>query len=599
MDYKLAFGEMGSELRNGIENLTDKYKYSTKHRKIRMFHIFTEFIEQCYGTLTNENIERICSHFRLHVYTERGKNSISTAHSNYSSWARLMQDLIQAGYLPFCTIPKGFQSSHELLKDSTFISCLGTMNPKQWKKEMHSRDLPNLQEMDDAEYLSTFMDSQLIYRNQLLSQARSYIKDAATRFTQGQKYIKQTDPILFEAPNLLHPDLKGKGTGQHLSLFSAYLPNQEGLKNLVAFLHYRRNRLIHRDFCGANNHLYRFGGRVFLQEHLGLSSDLAAACAIVIVAETGINPESLYRLKFNPKTKTIIPHDTLDAYILNYDKPRAGGPISRLIKRASSEVNTEYCFDLIETMTSHLRDNASDKVAKNLFIHDGVQKIGQIESITSTAFKQAFQRLVIRSNNSDLINSKPNLSKLRVTGGLLAWHQSGGDPRAAARFLGNSPQVAIKNYIPRELQEFFYRKQIRQFQHLLIAVSTDRKPYQQEALNIKNVVDLNHYLTTHVENSTLYRRARSAILEKDELEGAETNLTFIISENNIAFLHASQQHYEKCTDASQVYILKKWAEIATLIFQFIRSQGTRAQQRTMAKGIEKNKNNPLTLSYNP
>lgn len=597
MNYELAFGDLGKNIEKGLEILTEKYDYRAKNRKFNTFSTFTRFVEELYGTLTQDNIERICAHFRSYIYSERGSNALVTAHSDYLAWSALMRDLIQAGYLPACSIPQGLPSNHKLLKDSTNISCLGTMNPKQWRQEMHSKDLPSLQAMDDNEYLEAFMDSQLVYRNQLLSQARSYISEAANRFADGRLYIIETSPAMFETADLLHTELKANGSGQYLSLFSGYLPSPEGLRNLVGFLHYKRNGYIRRDFPGANNHLYRFGGRVYLQEHLGLSSDLAAACAIVIVNETGINPESLYRLKFDPNTKTISPHDSLEAYFLNYDKPRAGGPINRLIKRDLSRINAEYCFHLIEMMTAYHRINTPTEIAQYLFIHDGVKQQGAIEVMSQTAFKKGFHRLVSRLNNPDLILSKPNLSKLRVTGGILAWYQSGGDPRAASRYLGNSTQVAIKNYIPKELQAFFYRKKIRQFQHLLIAVATDDKPYQQSALNITTVDELNEYLSTNVLDSELYKRAKAALQDTDEAESDKTEFTFIISENNIAFLHAAQENHKINTEQTHTRLLKEWADIATLIFQFIRTQGTRAQKRTMVKGIDQNLNNPLILEF--
>ncbi|WP_370978962.1 hypothetical protein [Agaribacterium sp. ZY112] len=597
MNYELAFGDLGKNIENGLEILTEKYEYSAKKRKINTFNTFTGFVESLYGTLTHDNIEPICAHFRSYVYSERGNNTVITAHSDYLAWAALMRDLIQVGYLPASSIPQGLPSNHKLLKDSSIISCLGTMNPKKWRQEMHSKDLPSLQAMDDNEYLEAFMDSQLIYRNQLLNQARNYISAAANRFADGRRYIQDTDPSMFESTELLHTELKANGSGQYLSLFSGYLPNQEGLRNLVGFLYYKRNGFVQRDFVGANNHLYRFGGRIVLQEHLGLSTDLAAACAIVIVNETGINPESLYRLEFNPNTKTITPHDSLEAYFLNYDKPRAGGPINRLIKRDTTTINAEYCLRLIEKMTAPLRKKAPNKVARHLFIHDGVRTEGKIEIMSHTAFKSGFRRLVSRSNSPDLILSEPNLSKLRVTGGILAWYQSGGDPRAASRFLGNSTQVSIKNYIPKELQEFFYRKKIRQFQHLLIAVATDQKPYQQSAMNITSVEKLNEYLSTNIVDSDLYKRAKATIRETDKIEKDNTEFTFIISENNIAFLHAAQENHKINTELTHTPILKEWADIATLIFQFIRIQGTRAQKRTMVKGIDKNLNNPLILEF--
>ena len=595
MNFETPFGDYGYNLHHGISLITDKYAYSTRHRKVKSFERFAHFVQDLYGTLTSSNAERIVSHFRSYTYSERGENSVVTAHSDYSAWASLMRDLVQAGYLPACAIPKGLPSNHKLIKNSTIIPCLGTMNPNQWKDELRNKDLPNLQALDDHDYLAAFISSQLEHRGELVNLARIYIQEAAHRFQQGRKYIQETCPSMFENDSLLHPASKANKSRQHLSLFSDKLPKSEGLRNLVGFLYHKRNGLLRRNFNGANNHLYRFGGRVSLQEHLGLSSNLAAACAIIIVSETGMNPESLYRLNFDPNDKMITPHDHIEAYFLKYYKARAGGPVNRLIPRSPETINTEFCFNLIEATTEDYRTLASTKIKKSLFIHDGCNQEGLISALSMTGFKSAFQRLVSMSTNNDFILSKPNLSKLRVTGGILAWYESGGDHRAASRYLGNTPEVAIKNYIPKELQEFFYRRKIRQFQHLLIAIATDRKTYQKTALNIKTTDDLESYLTSHVYESDFYKRVKNVQLEDTYLSRSNSKFTFLISESNIAFLQAARENHRRHASKNIPIEITKWSNIANIIFQYIRLKGTREQKRILAKGIEQYRVHPIQL----
>lgn len=424
----------------------------------------------------------------------------------------------------------------------------------------------------------------------------NHISIAVENFLAGRKYIQNTDPSIFDTENLFHPTFTAHGSGQALSLFSTFLPNNDGLKNLVAFLHYKKEGLIRADFPGSNNHLYRFEGRTRLQEHLGLTSTLASACAIVIVAETGINVESLYRLELNPSEDIIEDQEGFNGYLLKYNKPRAGGKKHKLVKRETSKINAEYCFDIIKDLTENYRKQASPSVAKRLFIHDGVYSLGSIESISATAFKSGFKRIASQSQDIEFVASEPNLAKLRVSCGIIAWHQSGGDPRTAANFLGNSPRVALRNYIPKELQEFLYRKQIRQFQHLLIAIATDQRPYQQAVLGIKSIVDLDQYLEEHVTNSDLYKRA--AKTETHHIDAINDNhsdkTTFVLSETNIAFLHSVNTKHKESSSYTTTPnpLLAKWATIATKIFGYIRSQGTRRQKHVMARGIELDLQNP-------
>lgn len=563
--YEQVFGKYAHNLSSAIEQITSANEYSYKRRQTETFERYVKFISENYRQVTEKQFPHICSHFRSHVYTERNGNSVVTANSDYNAWARLMRFLIQQGFLPAITIPKGLRANHPLLNDGSKISCLGSMNPRQWKTELESEDMPELQAMDDDQYLDLFMDEQLWNRNHIVKIAREYIISAAQRFKNGQEYIAEYKASLFNDLDLLHPTLKAKNSGQRLSLFSGSLPENEGLQNLVGYLYYHQNGFVTRDFAGANNHLYRFCNHTSLREHFGLSSDLAAACAIVIVNETGINAESLYRLVYDPKVRTITLHDSLNGYYFNYDKPRAGGALNRLIKRDPDEINTEYCFDLIEEMTAHFREIAPNEIKSKLFIYDGTKKQGTVEALSPTGFKSGFKRLVSTSENLDFVASQPSIAKLRVTGGLLAWHQSGGDPRAAARFLGNSTSVSIKNYIPKELQEFFYRKQIRSFQNLLISIATDAQPYQKIALGMKSAKALNRYLTNHVHDSELYKRIQN---EQAQSEEDEPEITFVLSENNIAFLDAAKKSYENATNSTILTQLKKWADFAKIVFMY-------------------------------
>tara|TARA_R110001592_G_scaffold249128_1_gene511590 strand:- start:23395 stop:25191 length:1797 start_codon:yes stop_codon:yes gene_type:complete len=594
--YEKAFGKYSKNLDIGIELIVKNNEYSYKHRQKKMFDEFAKFVIHNYKQITESQFPHICAHFRSHVYTERNGNSVITANSNYTCWARLMRFLIQLGYMPQITIPKGLKANHPLLKDSLKISCLGSMNPKLWKEELESKDFTELQAMNDEQYLNFFMEAQLWHRNHIVRIAREYILEASQRFADGRKYIADYKAELFNCSDLLHPYLLAPGSGQQLSLFSGSLPNNEGLKNLVGYLYHHHDGFVVRNFTGANNHLSRFCNHISLREHFGLSSLLSSACAIVIVNETGINAESLYRLKYNSETRTLTEHDTLDGYYFNYDKPRAGGPINRLIKRDPDKINTEYCFKLIGEMTAHFRNLAPKAIQSQLFIHDGASEQGRVEALSTTGFKTSFRSLISRSDNLELIASDPNLAKLRVTGGLLAWYKSGGDPRAAAKFLGNTTAVAIKNYIPKELQDFFYRKQIRSFQNLLISVATDKKSYQKEALGIKTVEALDRYLTNHVSDSELYKRVQKEKEEEEAIESNEPEITFVLSENNIAFLDAAKKSYENATSATTLKQLKKWADFAIIVFMYIRNNGTRKQQNIMVQGIRLNTNSPLILT---
>lgn len=591
MTKNSIFGNYADKIPEALKLLTEQDEYSYRHRKLRMFNLFTEFVESNYVSFTDENYFQIASHFRSHTFSERGNNSIVTTNHDYRAWHALMKDLMSMRAIAGKSVPPALKNTNALLKQSHKIPCLGTMNPRTWKQSFEQKDLSVLQSIQDQEYLEAFIDHQISSREKMLIIARKYITEATTRFSDGQRFISETSPSNYDCPNLYHPTLKAPGSGQRLSLFSKNLPDVEALRNLVGYLHHLKDGYCHNDFIGGTNHVPRCGGRVNVQEHLGLSSNLAAACAIVITSETGINPTSLYNMKLDSDDNIITPNNDDGTYTLKYNKPRAGGHLSRNIRSGKEKINAEYCFDLIQKLTANYRSKATTKNQRFLFIHDGSSRNNTIDVMGPSCFKSSLKRLIVSSGDFEFTASLPSLSKLRVTGGIIAWHQSGGDPRAASRFLGNSAAVAIKNYIPKELQEFFYRKQIRQFQNLLIAIATDDKPYQAEALNITNKADLDSYLSNHVTTSDLYKRT----IAKPN-EDTVNRVTFVISDTNIAFLHGASETYKK--EPIENRDLKNWSEIANVIFGYIRSNGTRRQQHLMANGITLYKNSPLNLCVN-
>lgn len=591
------FGPAAAQIEHGIDLVLSKGAYSTKARALRSFRRFQGLAKREYGFVSPSNIQHIIEHFRNHVYTHRGNTVTVTADSDYRAFRGLVLDLIQIQFFPACIPPRPLNSNSPLLNETRTLKCLGTMDPHAWKADNQELSRTSLSALNDQEYLDQFFDHQQANRDEFLTLARDYIDKAYQRFMRGREFIAQVDPALFEDPCLLHPHAREPSKGLPYSLFSAELPENEGLRNLVAFLYYKRDGLIVRDFPGANNHLYRFGGRTALSEHLGLSSDLAAACAVVIVDETGINSESLYRLEFDPAHRTITPHDELDGYYFSYSKPRAGGPKNRLIRRGSERINAEFCFDLISCMTEMYREISAPDTRNQLFIHDGCSLAGEVQAMSATAFKNGIRRLTARSACSTFIEGLPNLTKLRVSRGLLEWHNSGGNPRAAARYLGNTVNVTINNYIPQELQEFFYRKQIRQFQHLLIAVSTDETPYQQRALDIKTSTELANYLESQVKESPLRARARASKVTEISADSpeSESTTTFVLSIQNVAFLDAAKKNYMNGKSSLQNHCLKKWARFCGIVFSFIQAKGTRSQKAIMAEGISLNTSSPLQL----
>lgn len=601
--FQLVFGEYNENVIEMFALLTKQYSSSYRYRLTKVFTQFSLFIQEFYEEITTTNFVHAFVHFRELSLREQNK-SVLSINDDMRALRNILQSLINMHSLPMVHLPPNLNIDTETFKSNEHNPVLGSLNPKKWRDDLADKPLPLLMNVQDSEYLGVFMEHIRDHRNLLLKIARDYVSKSYQRYLSGQRYIDTVDPAIFETPdNLSQTWLSTKG--QRLSLFSEHLSGDQGLGNLVAFLKWKFNGLLSRKFSGGNNHLYRFHGRTYLSEHLGISSDLAAACAIIITIEAGVNPESLYRMKIKHTGNNIVfyipAEDGCKSFYLSYAKPRGKRVIhqKRVIPVIGS-INTKFCLNFVLEATQHHRTLIDESKANYLFIHDSTIRDGEVCPISSTAFKAAFHRILLKAlceemkNDESLLTegltslteSQPNLAKLRRTEGVLRWFDSGGDPRAAARYLGNTTQVAIRNYLPKELQIMLYTKHIRAFQHILITVATDNTTYQHVALGLHSVDELNEYL------EQLSREDLSwSILKKSQSDiklDPQVTYTVVLSESNIALLYAAYKSYkqQRSQGIDSSTKLEFWASIATSLLTNIKTHGTRAQKLIMKKGID-------------
>jgi hypothetical protein len=69
------------------------------------------------------------------------------------------------------------------------------------------------------------------------------------------------------------------------------------------------------------------------------------------------------------------------------------------------------------------------------------------------------------------------MPKIRVSRGLLKWIESGGDTLETSLYLGNSLLTALRNYVPPSIQEFVYRKKLRDHQNIQLLIAEEITPY--------------------------------------------------------------------------------------------------------------------------
>jgi len=456
----------------------------------------------------------------FHSYQEaeltESENNIVTITSDMSALRNTIIKLQRGSIFPSGHIAPLLQAQVDLFRDaeSDVKKVLGGL---VLPTEFEDTEIPLTMRLNVPadEFLESLVSNIRRHRNTLLHIARRYLKDASDRQTYANNAFDTIPSDLFDNPDNLSETKNIKG--QHYSLFSKSL-GERGKMNLIAYLHYKHDGLVTRDFIGGNNHVYRFGGSLQLREYFGLSALSAVAAQIIIIIETGINVSSLRNLKIsaNGNLKDTFRLTELGFNII-YDKLRAASkPNKKMLFIDDSTINSDFAFKYLLGATKRHRELASDD-DKYLFIHQTMQSEKTVCRMSDSPFKQGFSGLLLQARKElisspewckhittddidELLKHSPNAKQVRTSEGILRWYDSGGDTIAAAEYLGNSESVAIRNYIPSELQDALYTHQIAKFQYLLLAAATNGKAHQADVLNlkIKTKKSEKNYLTDYI-----------------------------------------------------------------------------------------------------
>ncbi|UQV21190.1 hypothetical protein [Vibrio sp. J383] len=364
------------------------------------------------------------------------------------------------------------------------------------------------------EFLESLVSNIRRHRNTLLHIARSYLEEANARLDYREFAINFTPKAMFDNPKNLTLGVSQKNA--QYSLFNDKRLGEVAKMNMISYLHHKHSGILNDDFNGRF-YLYSFGGTVELREYFGLSSLSAVAAQIIIVIESGINVTNLRSMKVdaNGGLKDSF-RKTDDGFNIIHEKLRAGSKRNKqMVLVDDSYINIEYAFDYLLRSTEHYRKFVIPEDKDYLFIHDTMQVEGTVCRMSDFPFKHGFKSLlkvardkilndpqwceqVTVKDIDDLLLHEPNAQQLRVSEGILRWYDSGGDSLAAASYLGNSESVALKNYIPKELQGVLFSHQISKFQHLLLAAATDKQTYQAEVLGLQSQSGANDYYEDYI-----------------------------------------------------------------------------------------------------
>lgn len=320
------------------------------------------------------------------------------------------------------------------------------------------------------------------HRAVILSKCKHIVADGYARFVKTTDMIRRSDidTILLTNDNL-DPNLRGLRSGQNISFFSP--SHQNGFINSVAYLYTKHGGLFTRKSFPGAHHIYSWSV-MEIKSHLGITDEFAVAAMCIIIDELGINVSDLAKAQVK-KTKDgqFISIREDGGITVKTFKPRANKLIERNVPKAKSEIQIDAeSIDANTALWMLLQMRAQHSKALNsnyLFVMDGSSPTRQWDEdlyrILDTRRKNAF-KAIIASLPRWVAEAEPTMPKIRVSRGLLKWIESGGDTLEASLYLGNSLLTALRNYVPPSIQEFLYRKKLRDHQNIQLLIAEEISP---------------------------------------------------------------------------------------------------------------------------
>ncbi|OUR61557.1 hypothetical protein A9Q74_08810 [Colwellia sp. 39_35_sub15_T18] len=624
--YKVLPHRYASNLNDALKIISKGKEYSYKTKRARLL---SEFIEFCFNedlVIKNGTDVALCFSAWQEEHFSGSKEINAETLISYSRvlWSTLSKlcHISVLGLPETNSIPPPRRLSTIVYSD-TDTSKTKILGGFDLTKSQSDQSLTLTLEEDVDTFIKNLINKMRKHRDVIYKISKKYLADATNRYEFAQNVTKEISSEYFKDNlKLQHPKQKAIDSGQYLSLFSKYLRDGEcGYSNLIAYINHCHHGLITRHFPGGNNHLYRFTNNQYeLREHFGLSSLSAVAASNIIIVESGINVDSLRKLSLTAQgTMTNFFEPKTNGFEISYRKSRARAHKSRNLKHLNADDSyIESAFDYLALATSHHRTMIKGKLASRLFIHDSAQKTGLPIVMSDFPLKHGFKRLLVAARDlltkdpdwcadvtiqciDEVLAHNPHAKALRATESIIRWFDSGGNPAVAAKYLGNTETVAIKNYLPKELQLAVYNQRIRRFQNVLIASATNRKDYQIKALDLKDEKELKEYLLK-LDKRVPHWRTVVKELSKDSSTrmNRSKKVTLNICPENVAVMKAC---YVKQTerDIKNIKIedcIKDLSHVYLGLITYLKKNPDRRLNRTILKGeklYDSNTNNYLQV----
>jgi len=411
----------------------------------------------------------------LHLYKHKlaKAKALVTASSDFGVIRNLFISLKRNGLIP-----------HRTIIPENFSSKLVSASPRSTNHLICSTIPTDISVIEASEqnYFDSLGGELKANLKTLVSYCQKVILEAYKNYCQLDYLIASSDiERIEEHGEHLDPELVSSA-GQKISFFSK--DHKNGLANCVAYLDRYKDRKFSRKSFKGSHHFYSYGIENILS-YFSLSAKVITAIIVVVIEEVGINFDSFRKqkvLRTNKKEFVKI-------------KPCGGLTISTIKKRAKkrqvrdidatflnkvpfpndvefSDVTAEFAIKYALQVNQYF----IEKTGKNfLFLTNDGRHTDAVRLVSETAIKGKMEEL---SNEAcpklGLLN--PSMKGVRVSKGVLIWLESDGDAMKSARYMGNTISTALRNYIPKELQELQHRKRIRKFQSVLsLLVPADSK----------------------------------------------------------------------------------------------------------------------------
>lgn len=618
---------IGSDIANEFKEYITGFSDSVQSRASKMLNKFFKFIENKYDINSIELSScafmiKALEALKVHLLNEckmTGKG-ISSFNDDWRNFKNVYVHLSHKKILPKLSFPVPLVKADKLARQLRKTTKLLSMSVRDVKRNDEEgkriKSAYELASQPNDKFLEALERDERYVFDSVRQEAINEVRVAIMDYKKGQNLIALCDidylrQIYAETGALIDPNVK-KGN-QCLSFFSNDHP--DGLTNLLGWIWHEHNGLaLNGIFPGFNQH-ENHGGINKIKNYLGLNTNNATPFFIVIIGETAVNVSSLEKAQIKDekgKNLILVPTENDEYKRFDVKKPRAKKMLSKLVKtnhnssitsfNEDNEINAYQCLQAVIEMTAQYR-NADDR-NNNLWIGPYATAMpARPSKIGSAAFKNGMSKFVDRNHTLHKMDSRYiTRANIRVSAGIIEWFESGGNMFAVAKKMGNSASTAMKNYIPQEIQDLLFRREMRRFQNLLIlAATSNNTDIREKALPEfaeGEITSLLHQIRSDksINEIDLYKK----IIESSDnaaTELSDTKITFVISESNIAILKLIADSIEelrlaqpKSFNSDELFSgqpLSYWSELWTVIQFTIRESPDRGLKLTYKKGIER------------